>query len=100
MIDIPVIVTVWNRAKFLVGALESIKNQDFEGSTQVVMCDDGFSCMAVNDDNWADCIQELIDNKEKRQYIGKEAYKFAIEKFDINKNIQIRANAYEEILNS
>ena len=41
MIDISVIVTVWNRAKFLVDALESIKNQDFEGSTQVVVCDDG-----------------------------------------------------------
>ena len=64
------------------------------------MVDDGFPCMAVNDDNWADCIQELIDNKEKRQYIGKEAYKFVIEKFDINKNIQIWANAYEEVLNS
>ena len=64
------------------------------------MVDDGFPCMVVNNDNWADCIQELIDNKEKRQYIGKEAYKFVTERFDINKNIQVWANAYEEVLNS
>lgn len=40
-IDISIIVSVWNRANFLMDALQSIVNQDYEGKTQVVLCDDG-----------------------------------------------------------
>ena len=40
-IDISIIVSVWNREKFLVDALQSIVVQDFKGKTQVILCDDG-----------------------------------------------------------
>jgi len=39
--DISVIVSTWNRAAFLVDALESLKNQDYGGTMQVIVCDDG-----------------------------------------------------------
>ena len=40
-IDISIIVTIWNRPKFLVDALQSIIDQDYGGKTQIVLCDDG-----------------------------------------------------------
>ena len=39
--DISIIVSMWNRDKFLVDALQSIVDQDYKGKTQVVLCDDG-----------------------------------------------------------
>ena len=40
-IEISLIVTVWNRYKFLPDALQSIVDQDYNGKTQVILCDDG-----------------------------------------------------------
>ena len=39
--DLSVVVTTWNRKSFLGDALESIEKQDFQGRTQVIVCDDG-----------------------------------------------------------
>ena len=39
--DISVIVTTWNRASFLIDALDSLKKQDHKGTMQVIVCDDG-----------------------------------------------------------
>ena len=40
-IDLSIICTVWNRYEFLKDALQSIVDQDFQGKTQVIVCDDG-----------------------------------------------------------
>lgn len=40
-IDISIICSIWNRPKFLIDALQSIVDQDYEGKTQVILCDDG-----------------------------------------------------------
>ena len=40
-IGISVIVSVWNRDKFLIDALRSVADQDYEGKTQIVLIDDG-----------------------------------------------------------
>ena len=40
-IDISIIVSVWTRHKFLIDALQSIVDQDYEGKTQVILIDDG-----------------------------------------------------------
>jgi len=39
--DISVIVSTWNRASFLADVLESLKNQDYGGTMQVIVCNDG-----------------------------------------------------------
>lgn len=36
-----IIVSVWNRYNFLIDALQSVVDQDYEGKTQVVLIDDG-----------------------------------------------------------
>jgi GT2 family glycosyltransferase len=38
-IGISIIVSMWNRDKFLVDALQSVVDQDYKGKTQVVLCD-------------------------------------------------------------
>lgn len=39
--DISIIVSIWNRHKFLIDALQSVVDQDYKGKTQIVLIDDG-----------------------------------------------------------
>lgn len=40
-IDLSIICNVWNRHEFLKDALQSLIDQDYQGKTQVIVCDDG-----------------------------------------------------------
>lgn len=64
--DISIIVTTWNRESFLVDALESILRQDYQGRTQVIVCDDGST------DGTQDVIESYRSKLERLDVVREE----------------------------
>lgn len=61
------------------------------------MVDNGFPCVCAKNGNWAETIQEMVDDEEKRLDIGRRAYQYVIEKFDIKDNISRWMEVYESL---
>lgn len=61
------------------------------------MVDNGFPAVSVNNGNWADAIQGLIDNPEKRLEVGQKAHEFATSRYDIRRNVHSWMLAYSNL---
>ena len=61
------------------------------------MIDSGFPGFCVKDGKWEKAVQEMIDDENMRTTIGKKAYEYVVEKYDIKKNITRWMEVYESL---
>jgi len=67
-------------------------------SQNIIHGDTGF--LASTEDEWMDCIAELVENTVLRKHMAKNAYDYVYENFNIKKNCRIWEQAYMKCLNS
>lgn len=79
MLEIPVIAS-------------SFENAPYEEITS------GNNGILIKDDkDWLEAIYSLVNDKEKRRAMGKEAYNYVLTNFNINNNYQKWAEAYQQL---
>lgn len=61
------------------------------------LADEGFPCVTVENGEWAEAVQELIDNREKRVWLGQEAYRYVKARYEIKDNIYKWKEVYDNL---
>ena len=58
--------------------------------------DEKYMKIVIGDD-WLDSVYELVNDKDKREKMGKEAKEYVLKNYDINKNAHLWIDAYKTI---